>query len=382
MIYYILLLLGIIALLGEFTLIILWLYTRFQNNKKSALPFHPSAAVIVPCKGINDHFKENITALCNQEYPSFRIIFVVDSKDDPAYLILHQLQSQYQNITINVSDRLDGCSGKIAAQLKGVSVAGSVDVYVFADSDIKPHAKWLYYLIQPLQDKNVGAATGFRWYFPENKKDLLISTWNMASMLGLFYQITSYTWGGSTAIRKTIFEKLDVANKWKRGLSDDLILTALLKKSKYRITFVPQSIVESYADETLSEFLRWGSRQMTWIRWYYPALWFFSFFMFLGLELLIVLGVFFLFTGNFLLGLLFCSSIVFQMTYGYVGFTTLRTVMWYQKERFHSAWLPTVLSPIVFILLLCNMLVSGLNRDIIWCGRTYKKSDVVHEYKK
>jgi ceramide glucosyltransferase len=375
MLYYILLFLGSLALIGEITLIILWLYPRIQNKKEKKQSYFPKTAVIVPCKGINNHFQENIDAICNQEYPDFKIIFIIDATDDPAYPFLKGLQSRYQNVTIELSDHHEDCSGKIAAQLKGVSVAGSVDVFVFADSDIRPHPKWLQYLVQPLENEKIGAATGYRWYFPENKTSTLISTWNMAIMVGLFYQITNYTWGGSTAIRKTVFEQLDVASRWRKGLSDDLILTEILKKKKYKIKFVPQSTVESHADETLSSFMRWGSRQMTWMRWYYPSLWFFSFCMFLGLEILSFLGIIFLLVGCTTLGLILVSSIFFQMIYGYTGFTTLRKLMCYPKERFRSAFLPSLLLPFVFFLLTYNMASSGLKRDITWCGRIYKKSD-------
>ncbi len=366
---------GILALAGEVILLILIIYPRIQSRQKASKAYTPSVAVIVPCKGVREHFEENVNALCTQEYPSFDIFFIIDSKEDSAYPILHRLQSTYQHVAVKVSDPLFTCSGKIAAQLKGISDAGLAEVYVFADSDIKPHSKWLHYLIQPLQDEHIGATTGYRWYFPEHKTTAIISTWNMMIMVGLLNQSTRYTWGGSTAIKRTTFETLHVADAWRNGLSDDLILTELLKKKRYSITFVPQSVVESHADENLASFLRWASGQMTWIRWYYPSLWLFSFFLYLGFEALIGLGIVLLLFGNYLLGMILSASILLQMMIGYAGLTTFRAIMCYPKERFRSAVLPTVLSPFVFALIFYTLIVSGLKRKVIWCGRTYRKSD-------
>ncbi len=377
MLYNILLILGITAVIGETVLIILWFYARFSYRKEKTLDYTPKTCVIVPCRGKNKDLRENLEAICNQDYPDFKVIFVIDSQKDTAYTILEKIVRTRPNTKIELSDIIQSCSGKISALIKGVEKAGDAEVYVFADSDIKPHKEWLRYLVDRLKEDGVGATTGFRWYFPHNKTSSLISAWNMVSIVGLFYSISNYTWGGSTAIRKKVFDEIDVKSKWKNALSDDLTLTETLKNKKYKIKFVPQCIIESPADENIKKFIRWGSRQLTWMRWYYPSLWILSIIGFVGANVLTCSGFILPFIGFTLPGLLFISMIFLEMIFGYVGFTTVKKMMGYKKDRFGSAFYYALMMPAVFFLLAYNMFMSTFTHEIEWCGRTYKKSDVI-----
>ncbi len=76
-------------------------------------------------------------------------------------------------ISIVVSEFIEGCSGKISALINGIKNTGDVEVYVFADSDIKPHKKWLSLLVSDLNNNDVGATTGYRWFFPFYNEILL-----------------------------------------------------------------------------------------------------------------------------------------------------------------------------------------------------------------
>jgi ceramide glucosyltransferase len=377
MLYYLLLILGITAVIGEITFIFFWIYPRLQHKKEKTQDYTPKTCVIVPCKGVTTDFKGNIESICSQDYPNYKVIFVIDSKKDKAYPILKELTSKKSYAKIEFSDVLQGCSGKISALLKGVEKADDVEVFVFADSDIKPHNKWLYFLVNKLNDKRIGATTGFRWYFPHDKTSYLISTWNMASIVGLFYSASNYLWGGSTAIRKKLFDELNVKSKWKNGLSDDLILTEILKNNKYKIKFVPQSVVESPTDEKINTFIKWGSRQLTWMRWYYPSLWIISFFGFIGAKFLTVIGFILPLVGYTLPAILFISMIFLEMIYGYVGFTTMRKFMCYPRNKFRSVAPYILLMPVVFFLLAYNTFISTFKKEIQWGGRAYKKSEVI-----
>ncbi len=65
--------------------------------------YFPKAAVILPCKGLDPGFKENLNKLIAQDYgiapglpgatetANFEIIFTVAGSDDPAYPILQEV---------------------------------------------------------------------------------------------------------------------------------------------------------------------------------------------------------------------------------------------------------------------------------------------------
>lgn len=373
MILEILMILGSIGVIGECYIISLWIVAYRRTKKRVFFSYYPAASVIVPCKGVDHGFHDNILGFLTLEYPKYSLIFVVDSTDDPAYDVLCRLTEKKPNVHIICTTPVSGCSGKVAALLTGLEVENDAEVLVFADSDIKPDVHWLTNMVLPLQDTTVGAVTGYRWYFPTNWKTLLISAWNMVSIVFMFYPSYTFAWGGSTAIRKNVFEHLHIKEKWRTAFSDDLVLTIAVKKAGYSIYLQPKCIMESPPEISIRRFIRWGTRQYTWVRWYYPFFWFFSFVGFIGAQVVIAFGLLLLLLGYYLPGVLLSSLIVFEILYGFVGIHILPKTMVYPEDRYRLKMGYALLSPLVFLLLAQNTFLSALKKEIKWAGRTYKK---------
>ncbi len=368
-----LIVLGVIGVIGECYIISLWVIAYLRTKKIRFPSYSPAASVIVPCKGIQPGFHENMKAFLSLEYPTHELIFVVDSDQDPAYNVLLQLTQGKPQSHIVFTNPAAGCSGKVAALLTGLELVTDCEVLVFADSDIKPDVHWLENMIRPLQDASIGATTGYRWYFPTNVKTLFISAWNMTSIVFMFYPSYTFAWGGSTAIKKSIFEQLNIKEKWKTAYSDDLVLTTTVKKAGYRITLQPKCIMESPPENNIRRFIHWGTRQYTWVRWYYPVFWLGSFFGFIGAQVIIAIGLFLLAFGYYLPGLLLSSLILFEIIYGWLGIAILPKIMVYPKERYPSKIGYALFTPLVFLLLAQNAFASALTQKIEWAGRTYRK---------
>ncbi|NIR51491.1 hypothetical protein GWO43_23215, partial [candidate division KSB1 bacterium] len=69
---------------------------RYRKTAENALnehypPFAPKVSLIVPCKGIDPGFDDNVRSLLNQDYQHFDTIFVTESTEDPAYSRLKDL---------------------------------------------------------------------------------------------------------------------------------------------------------------------------------------------------------------------------------------------------------------------------------------------------
>lgn len=372
-----LILIGIGAISLDILGIGLWINARSKYKKEHLPSYSPKTCIIVPCKETHAKFKENVLALCKQDYNNYEVLFITDSYEDSAYKELKQIVQNDQKIRIEIADFIEGCSGKIAALIKGTSLAGDVDVYVFADSDIKPHKQWLKNLVGYLNDKKIGATTGYRWYFTQNKKSYLVSTWNLASVLPFFYSVFNYTWGGSTAIKKTVFDKLAIADHWKKGFADDLILTEKLKKAGFKIKFVPKCLIENSAGDDIYNFMKWGTRQFTWVRWYYPVEWLISLLRVVGIKLLMLLGIVLLLFGYTLPGLLMISTFILEMIYGWQAITTVKKLTSYPKKRFGLSLAYTLLMPIALCIISYNYIASAFTKEVNWSGRKYRKKDAL-----
>ena len=199
----------------------------------------------------------------------------------------------------------------------------------------------------------------------------------MTSMAGLFHPASNIVWGGSTAIKKTVFEKLKIASKWENAFSDDLVVTEEIKKAGYTIKFIPECCVESTTETDIGTFLKWGTQQFTWVRWHYPLLCFVAFLGVLLFESLLFLGPVIYILGYTFAGLLMISLLFLKMIFGLTGIIVMRKLMVYPKEKFGRIILYALMEPIIFLLFTYNFLISSFKKEIKWCGRIYRKKDVI-----
>ena len=51
--------------------------------KTSVTSYIPKVTIIVPCKGLDPNFDENIKAFLKQDYPTYQVLFVTATDDDP-----------------------------------------------------------------------------------------------------------------------------------------------------------------------------------------------------------------------------------------------------------------------------------------------------------
>lgn len=225
----------------------------------------------------------NLTALLEQDLNEYEIVFIVDDPEDPAVGPIETIRRDPRRQTkLVIAEKATGSSQKVENLREGVLHADDrSEVFAFVDSDTRPSPGWLRALIAPLRDETVGAATGYRWFisYPRSLAGELRSVWNasIASALGP-NEKGNFCWGGSMAIRRDTFEKLEIRERWRGTLSDDFTVTRAMKQAGLRIRFVPRALVASIESCTFRGLLEFTNRQMKITRVYAPHLWRLSFF--------------------------------------------------------------------------------------------------------
>ena len=258
-------------------------YLRYFRRQLAApaFDFAPFATVLVPCRGLEQNLRENLNALCGQNYPAFEIIFVVDSPDDPASKVIEEVRALWPDASSPLSRVIvAGVANESGQKVHNlIAAVGEVDerseVFVFVDSDARPRGDWLRSLVAPPADERTGAATGYRWFIPSSGlASHLRAVWNasIASALGENSR-GNFCWGGSTAIRRETFERLDMLERWRGTLSDDFAMTRALQDAHLPVHFVPRCLTASHGDCTRRELLEFTTRQLKITRVYAPRLW-------------------------------------------------------------------------------------------------------------
>lgn len=251
--------------------------SRLTKRPLAVYPARP-AAVIVPCKGRDLQLSANLRRLFQQRYHPYELLLVVESDDDPAATIIDRLIDAFRHVRARriVAGRATDSGQKVHNLCAAIAEVGPhVEVLAFADSDAQPRSDWLQRLAEGLDKPGVGAVTGYRWFVPVHATlpNLLLSSINasVAALLGPGGH--NFVWGGSWAILRERFHDLGLPAGWKGTLSDDLVVTRLLKERGLKIVFEPNCLVASPLDigaPQLTEFLR---RQYLIGRCYMPRWW-------------------------------------------------------------------------------------------------------------
>ena len=282
----------LVTVLCLITLVALVVQTKAFNQlfayvekelKEEPADYLPQISVILPCKGLDPGFKDNLRKLLEQDYvkdgkAQFEVIFTVASEDDPAYKAIDEVRKTIDKVETKLvvagvnSQRGQKINNQLAA-LKIISP--SSEAIVFVDSDVIARNNMLRYLVAPLNQPGVGATTGYRFYIPfkGDWPSVLRSMWNRVTAWEMANEKFAFAWGGAMAIRRDIFEKARVAESWDRAADDDLSLTTSVKALGLKVRFVPQCLVASHGDGSLEEIVEWTNRQLILTKVYYPQLW-------------------------------------------------------------------------------------------------------------
>jgi ceramide glucosyltransferase len=372
--------LGILSLRNGFTFAS---YVRHEITRP--LPdYQPFASVIAPTRGLDEGLRENIGPLLKQNYPDYEIIFVTDNATDPSVSIIEEASESagVSSRVVFAGDAVD--SGQKVHNL-GFAVS-QVDprseVLVFVDTDARPHSDWLKSLVAPLSDEQIGAATGYRWFIPLDGgfASHLRSVWNgsIASALGTRGD-KNFCWGGSTAVRRSTFEQLQIRERWRSTVSDDFTVTRVLHEAKLPIHFVADCLIPSLDSCTFRELIEFTNRQLKITRVYAPHLWksvligslLFTTVFFGGLILVIARAA---------QGLSFAVPLLLLFIIYALGaaksYVRLRAVAGplksYREHLFAGLPAHLLLWPFASALFLINAVAAACSRRIEWRGITYE----------
>src|SRR4029450_13022923 len=185
--------------------------------------------------------------------------------DDPELGVVEQLNPGVPARTIIAGPATDSGQKVHNLRVATAKVDPRSEVLVFVDTDARPSKNWLKQLVAPLADETLGASSGYRWFVPERGgiASRLRGVWNASIASALGADTTkNFCWGGSTAIRRSTFEQLNVSERWRGTVSDDFTITRVLKEARLPIHFTPHCLVASVGDCDFKELFEFTTRQI------------------------------------------------------------------------------------------------------------------------
>ncbi|HQF12362.1 MAG TPA: glycosyltransferase [Thermogutta sp.] len=359
--------------------------SRLRSSPKAQMQAAGRAMVIIPCRGIEPNLKGNLERFFRQDYSNYGLRFVVESHDDPAAEVIQQLIEEYPNVPAELVTA--GLANGEAQKIHNLRVATEkippeVEYLVFADSDAAPSEHWLTAMLMRLGDPKVSAVTGYRWFIPKTGAfhEAVVCALNGAYAMLMSRNTPNLVWGGSWAIRKEVFEELDIRGAWRGRICDDLVAADRLLKCGRHVEYEPACLVATSCQPDLKAVFEFASRQFFLLRRVLPLWWFTDLVVgYLGTVVFWLAIVTLIMVPDTLVR--WTSAIVAAVSYALhwaraelrvaavrtyfprlAGEASFRRVFWYDR----------VLSPAIQLIGLLASLNGGLRRQIIWRGIIYR----------
>ncbi len=358
--------------------------TTLLRAKRGRRPdFAPPVSLIVPCRGLDPGFEENLRAFFGLDYPDFQLLLVVGERTDPCVAPIERLIRELSpgNVKLSFAGKSRERGQKVHNLLHAMRLLREFDEAVaFGDSDIRPDPGWLAVLISGLADPAAAVVSGFRWYLPQrgNFASVLRSVWNAGAVSLMRERDSRFPWGGAMALSRRTFQECRVEQAWANALSDDLALGEAVRGRGKAIHFQPLALSFTHEDCSWGEFFEWSRRQMLILRVYHPSLWRLSLLaqtinaagLWGGFALLWAGG------GGFvkpLLAVLLVAVYALGCCKAWLRTKAVRELFPNRAAAIHRHWWAYLFwTPLASCCSLIALLRSGLSRDIEWRGIHYR----------
>ena len=180
--------------------------------------------------------------------------------------------SSFGNVRVEVlTSPLTTCSLKCSSLVQvAEGLPESTEIMALLDSDTIPHSNWLRELATALVPKQIGAATGNRWYMPTHcsSGSLMRYVWNAAAVVQMYwYEIA---WGGTLALKMDSIRRAGILDRWRHAYGDDTMIRKQLSMIGEKVVFVPTLMMINRESCTVASFQSWVKRQLLSARLYHP----------------------------------------------------------------------------------------------------------------
>ncbi|MBU1692779.1 MAG: glycosyltransferase family 2 protein [Verrucomicrobia bacterium] len=284
-----------------------WLVGRARRGDKANAPLNNvgsppglPVSVIVPLKGASPALREGLKSLRGQEYPDCEILFVTENETDEAVPVIRELLRQpiaggCRRCLHVVAGRAETCGQKNFNLLAGVRASDPQrPILVFCDGGHVAPPHWLRTLVDALAGGRAEVTTGYHYIAPER---YTVAAGGRAITVGMLHSLQqipglAQPWGGGMALRRSLFDELDLAGYWARQVVDDVSLARLLKEKHLSVEPVRGAMVRTPLEsESFSGWSHWLSRQLFFLKIYFPGVWLVGGVMGYALALLLVMNI-------------------------------------------------------------------------------------------
>lgn len=238
----------------------------------------PLVGMIVPVGGNSPHMTSALTSLLTQDYPHYSPVFVTETGNEPAAQCIRNLQRDFPNLQHVVAGHSTGCGQKNHNTLQGITALqdSDVSIYVFCDSTHLAAPHFLRCLVAPLAQGQTDFSTGYHTVEHFDERFVTLAYCASVLLMRLMQGLSRFTqpWGGAMAIRRSAFERENIASLWQKTVVDDCSLAAMLLQKGLGMQLCASALLKTVARQhALSVWQAWMERQVLFLKFCIPFQW-------------------------------------------------------------------------------------------------------------
>jgi ceramide glucosyltransferase len=238
----------------------------FNRNGPSNPDYHPPISILKPLCGLDTGAYAKLASFCQQQYPTYQIIFGVRESNDPAIAVVKQIITDFPQVDIRlvVDDNVLGNNLKVS-NLVNIAPFVRHEFLLISDSDIKVGPTYLQRIVQPMQDERIGLVTCLYRSQATNPiaafEALSISTDFHASVL-VARQLgwMKFAMGSSILMRRSVLKAIGGFEAIADHLADDFMLGNLTAKQGFKVTLSDYAVDHTLETATLIDLVEHQTR--------------------------------------------------------------------------------------------------------------------------
>jgi ceramide glucosyltransferase len=231
----------------------------------------PSVTIFKPLRGLDPAMFENLGSFCDQDYPSFHVLFCVRDETDPAIPVVRRVIDAHPDVDCTlVIDGAYAARNPKVANIMGARSAARGDVFVIADADVRAERGMLRSLVRAFDDPAVGAASllyrasALANDVPSRLGALHVNDHFLPSVLvATARRAPEFCLGAVMAVRRTVLNEIGGFEAIGQHLGDDFALGNLVASKGHRVALVPAVVTCVVEEATIGAFFR---HQLRWAR--------------------------------------------------------------------------------------------------------------------
>ena len=229
----------------------------------------PPVTVLKPLHGDEPMLEEALSSVCEQDYPTFQIVFGVQRRDDPAIGVVDRLRGRFPwvDMTLVIDPTPQGPNRKVSNLINMLPAARHATL-VISDADIHAGADMLRSVVRPLMDGSAGLVTTLYTGLPASRSPwrlLGAAQINQAFLPGALMGRSlgrEDCLGAVMALRRSTLDAIGGFRTLLPHLADDAVLGRKVRDLGFAVRLagsVPAtSVTETSFAELFSHELRWG----------------------------------------------------------------------------------------------------------------------------